>query len=85
MGDSTVHLRGGLVVSAEAVRLLNDLERRDVKIEITRSSALRPQPAALLTDRDREGLLKHRRELVALIRYIDRLKFYDHGRAVDRR
>ena len=69
----TVHLRGGLVVSAEAFAVIISLEAREHQITVTRAGDLRVEPAISMTDQDRETVRRYKRELVAIVRYVQKL------------
>lgn len=68
-------LRGGLVVSVDALRMLWDLEDRgfDVKLGDGRRYKLLVGPSDRLTARDREVIHTYRDDLAELVRYVDQV------------
>ena len=68
-----VTLKGGLVVSVDALRVLWDLEDRgfDVKLGDGQRYKVLVGPAARLTVEDKVAIHTHRDALVELVRYVD--------------
>ena len=68
-----VTLKGGLVVSADALRMLWDLEDRgfDVKLGDGRHYKVFVSPVDRLTAADKAALHEHRDALAELVRYVD--------------
>ncbi len=68
-----VTLKGGLVVSVDALRVLWDLEDRgfDVKLGDGRRYKVLVAPSARLTAEDKAAIHMHRDALAELVRYCD--------------
>ncbi len=66
-----VALRGGLVVSVEALRLLWLLEERDFDVRLAENGALLVVPGSKLTTADRRAIAQHRDALRELVAYCD--------------
>jgi hypothetical protein len=64
-----VHLRGGLVVPADAYRLLLHLEGRGIALEADRDDLL-VGPSSRLTDTDRAAIRRWKPHLLLLVRYV---------------
>ena len=66
-------LKGELVVSADALRVLWDLEDRGFTLRLGdgRRYKVLVGPSDRLTVRDKAAIHKHRDALVALVRYVD--------------
>lgn len=64
-----VHLRGGLTVSAPALRFLWQLEHDGFDIACTDDGRLRVTPPSRLTPALTTEIRRHRDELIALVRY----------------
>ena len=67
--DHLVTLKGGLVASVEALRILWALEDRGFQIERVDPDKLRVHPVAALTSADVAAIREHKGELLALVRY----------------
>ncbi len=70
-----VTLKGGLVVSLDALRMLWDLEDRgfDVKVGDGRRYKVLVGPFDRLTTADKVAIHTHRDALAELVRYVDRV------------
>ena len=70
-----VTLKGGLVVSADALRTLWDLEDRgfDVKLGDGRRFKVLIAPVDGLTIEDKAAIYAHRNALAELVRYVDQV------------
>ena len=70
-----VALKGGLVVSTDALRTLWDLEDRgfDVKLGDGRRYKVLVGPSDRLTARDKAAIHTHRDALADLVRYVDQV------------
>ena len=68
-------LKGGVVVSVDALRMLWDLEDRgfDVKLGDGRRFKVLVAPIDRLTAVDKAAILRHRDALAELVRYVDQL------------
>ena len=64
-----VTLRGGLVASLDALRVLWSLEDRGCSIRVTPAGSLLVGPREQLTDGDRAGIQKYKAELIRLVNY----------------
>ena len=72
LSEPPVTLKGGLSVSAAALRALWDLEDRGLIVKTdNHGRRLLVGPADRLTAEDRTVILKHRMELIALLHYVD--------------
>lgn len=73
MAPELVTLRGGLVVSVDALRVLWDLEDRgfDVKLGDGRRYKVLVGPSGRLTVEDKAAIHTHRDALAELVRYVD--------------
>jgi hypothetical protein len=67
----TVMLKGGFVVSVEAIRLCLDLEARGCTSELDGVDGFAIGPKYLLTDDDRQQLRLHRDAVAAVLRYCE--------------
>jgi hypothetical protein len=70
-GSDAVVLRGGLLVSIEALRLLWDFEARGCIVRCEPDGALFVGPRLALTDDDAAAIRQHRDELIALVAYCE--------------
>jgi hypothetical protein len=71
-------LKGGLLVSVDALRMLWTLEDRgfDVKLGDGRRFKVLVAPANGLTDQDKAAIHTHRNALAELVRYVDQVVGY---------
>lgn len=72
--SETVTLKGGLVVSLEALRLLWAFEDRGCVIRKTDDGALEVGPRRLITDAERERIGLHKAELLALVNHTETIQ-----------
>ena len=70
-----VTLKGGLVVSVDALRVFWDLESRafDMKLGDGRYYKVLVGPSDRLTDEDKAAIHAHRDALAELVRYVDQV------------
>ena len=68
--SEAITLRGGHIVSLEALQLLWQLENRGLNLE-QEGDQLAVFPRSLLTDDDRAHIRQHRDELLQLVRYCE--------------
>ena len=67
---TTVELRGGVVVSLDALNVLWDLEARGFAFVVD-GERLRVTPGSRLTSDDTAAIRQHRDELLLLVRYCE--------------
>jgi hypothetical protein len=67
----TVTLKAGFVVSLDALRLAWDLEDRGLHVRLAEDGGLVVGPRSQITPADDAAIREHKRELIALTRYVD--------------
>ncbi len=70
----TVMLKGGVLVSLDALRLLWDFEDRGCIVRRDEDGSLVVGPRRLITDADRDRIRAHRDELLHLVRYCEAIQ-----------
>jgi hypothetical protein len=70
IASEAVTLKGGYIVSLDALQLLWNLETRGLNLE-EEGQQLAVSPRSLLTDDDRARIRQHRDELLQLVRYCE--------------
>jgi hypothetical protein len=68
---ATIVLKGGFTVSLPALRLMWNLEARGLNIRLAADGRILVGPNTHLDDHDRANIVRHRDELVALVRYCE--------------
>lgn len=66
---STVILKGGVSVLADALRLAWDLEARDVQLLVDDDGKLKAGPVERLTEADIDAIQRNRAELTRIVVY----------------